>query len=325
MKKPLSLAARLLCAAALLASAAGAVVLLSPGGLGRAEPTEVTPGVSVSVYRSLTAAVADAPDRLVHLLEPVTEVTLVALGLLLLLLGWTAVRRRDPRLAAGMALTGAGTVVAYAVSEALKLVIDEERPCRAVSGAEAVAACPEAGDWSFPSNHATLAAALATGLAIRRPRLAAVTVPLAVAAALLRVLTGVHYPHDVLAGALLGAAVVAALLIVAQRPVERVASAVLRRVRGHDTRLVGHDGGSGPVVHPEAGQDGADMRLDRPLHHMQPSGDLPVGQPTAEERQHLALSGGQSGDLLPGGGPAPGLGTGSARREVRDDARGDLR
>ena len=163
MTNPHSPAARLLGAAALLASAGGAVALLSPGGLGRAEPTEVTRGVSVSVYRSLTAAVADAPDRLAHLLEPVTELTLVALGSVLLLLGWTAVRHRDARLAAGTVLTGAGTVVAYAVSEALKLVVDEERPCRAVPGAEAVAACPEAGDWSFPSNHATLAAALATG------------------------------------------------------------------------------------------------------------------------------------------------------------------
>ncbi|MYQ40320.1 phosphatase PAP2 family protein [Streptomyces sp. SID4921] len=325
MTNPHSLAARLLRAAALLASAGGAVALLSPGGLGRAEPTEVTRGVSVSLYRSLTAAVVDAPGRAAHLLDPVTELTLIALGLLLLLLGWTAVRRRDPRLAAGSVLTGAGTVMAYAVSEALKLVVDEERPCRAVPGAEAVAVCPEAGDWSFPSNHATLAAALATGLALRRPRLAAVTVPLAVAAALLRVLAGVHYPHDVLAGALLGAAVVAAVLIVAQRPVERVASAVLGRPGGPDTRFMGHDGGGGPVLHTEAGQDGADMRLDGPLHHMEPPGDLPVGQPAAEQRQHLAFPGGQPGDLLPGGGPAPGPVTGPAGREVRDHTGGDLR
>ena len=110
------------------------------------------------------------------------------------------------------------------------------------------------------------------------------TVPLAVAAALLRVLAGVHYPHDVLAGSLLGGVVVAALLLLAQHPMERAASAALRRVRGHDTRLMGHDGGCGPVLHPEAGQDGAHMRLDGSLHHVEPPGDLPVGQSAAEER-----------------------------------------
>ncbi|MCP3767628.1 phosphatase PAP2 family protein [Streptomyces sp. MAR25Y5] len=111
-------------------------------------------------------------------------------------------------------LTGLGTVAAYAVSEAVKLVVDEERPCRALrTGADLVAECPGAGDWSFRSNHATPAAGLAVGLAVLWPRLAAITLPPAGAVALLRVPVGVHYPHDVLAGALLGGAVVAAVLL----------------------------------------------------------------------------------------------------------------
>ncbi|MEU9919376.1 phosphatase PAP2 family protein [Streptomyces sp. NPDC051001] len=113
---------------------------------------------------------------------------------------WTAIRRKDTQGIAGSVLTGLGTVVAYAVSEAVKLVVDEERPCRALrAGVASVAECPGVGDWSFPSNHATLAAGLAVGLAVLRPRLTAITLPLAGAAALLRVLVGVHYPHDVLA------------------------------------------------------------------------------------------------------------------------------
>ncbi len=72
---------------------------------------------------------------------------------------------------------------------------------------------PRSGGWSFPSDHATLAAGPAVGLAVLWPRLAAITLPLAGAVALLRVLVGVHYPHDVLAGALLGGAVVAAVLL----------------------------------------------------------------------------------------------------------------
>ncbi|WVU05486.1 phosphatase PAP2 family protein [Streptomyces prasinus] len=94
------------------------------------------------------------------------------------------------------------------------VVVDEERPCRALrTGVDLVAECPGAGDWSFPSNHATLAAGLAVGLAVLWPRLAAITLPLAGVVALLRVPVGVHYPHDVFAGALLGGAVVAAVLL----------------------------------------------------------------------------------------------------------------
>ncbi|CAM5708329.1 Phosphatidic acid phosphatase type 2/haloperoxidase domain-containing protein OS=Streptomyces canus OX=58343 GN=AQJ46_45155 PE=4 SV=1 [Streptomyces canus] len=175
---------------------------------------EVTAGASASVYRSVTRAAADAPAWLGHLLEVATEGTLVILAMLLVWMWATAIRRKDPRGIAGSVLTGPGTVAAYAVSEAVKLVVDEERPCRAVhAGAEPVAACPGPGDWSFPSNHATLAAGLAVGLAVLRPRLAWITLPMAGAAALLRVLVGVHYPHDVLAGATLGGAVVAAVLL----------------------------------------------------------------------------------------------------------------
>ncbi|HSX99979.1 MAG TPA: phosphatase PAP2 family protein, partial [Streptomyces sp.] len=69
-------------------------------------------------------------------------------------------------------LIGLGTVAAYAVSEAVKLVVDEERPCLALrTGADLIAECPGAGDWSFPSNHATLAAGMAVGMAVLRPRL----------------------------------------------------------------------------------------------------------------------------------------------------------
>lgn len=319
--------ARLFGSAALLASAAAVIGALSPGGLGQPGPREVTQGTSVSLYRSVSGAAGDGPEWLGHLLELSSEATLIVLGLLLLGVCWTAVRRRDAGAVAGAVLIGAGTVVAYAVSEALKLVVDEERPCRAVDGARAVAACPEPGDWSFPSNHATLAAALAVGLAVRRPRLAAVTLPLAVAAALLRVLVGVHYPHDVIAGAVLGGAVVTAAIVVLLHPAGLLASALLGRWRwwGQDPGLVGDDGRRGPVVDAEAGQDGADVRLDRSLDQVQPPGDLPVGQPSAKVRQHFALPGRQPGDPVPGGVPPAGQGPGPGGREVRHHAGGDLR
>ncbi|HEY3868915.1 MAG TPA: phosphatase PAP2 family protein [Actinocrinis sp.] len=59
---------------------------------------------------------------------------------------------------------------------------------------------------SFPSGHTASAAAFATGVALEHPRLA---IPVAVVAAgvgLSRVVTGVHYPSDVVAGAAIGVA-----------------------------------------------------------------------------------------------------------------------
>ena len=301
------------------------MVWLSPGGLGEAGATEVTEGASVSAYRSVTKAVADAPAWTGSLFEVATEGTLVILGLLLVWLCWTAVRRRDAADGAGAVVVGVGTVAAYGISEALKLVVDEARPCRALRGVEAIAECPGPGDWSFPSNHATLAAALAVGLAVLRPRLAFVTLPLAGTAAILRVLVGVHYPHDVLAGAILGGTVAAAVLLAVLPLAVRATSLLVRRWWGNDAGFVGYDGGSGPVVHTQAGQDRADVRFDRSFHHVQAAGDPGVGQAAAEEGQHFAFPGGEPVDPFTGGAAPTGQGTGAARREVRDHSGRDLR
>jgi diacylglycerol kinase family enzyme/membrane-associated phospholipid phosphatase len=65
---------------------------------------------------------------------------------------------------------------------------------------------------SFPSGHAASAAAFATGVALEKPGLAVPVAALAVAVGASRVVTGVHYPSDVLAGFAVGAAAGAATL-----------------------------------------------------------------------------------------------------------------
>ncbi|MFI6760766.1 phosphatase PAP2 family protein [Micromonospora sp. NPDC050417] len=218
-------ALRLGAAATLTVAGAGLVGWLSPGGLGHPGPIRITDGLSTGGYRSIAEVLAGAPGWTHQVVELATDGAMLILLGLLGGIGWLG-RTRDPLLLAGAVLILAATAGAYALSEGLKLVVDQERPCRAVPGVESITTCPEIGDWSFPSNHATIAGALAVGLAMVAPKLALFTLPLAGVTALLRVVAGVHYPHDVVAGLTLGAVLVVASVAVALRPTARLLHAL---------------------------------------------------------------------------------------------------
>ena len=292
-------AGRLLAAAAVLALATVLVVWLAPGGWNTAHPVRVTGGASASAYRAVTDAAEGAPAWLDPLLEVATDGVLVVLGLLLAWWCVAAFRRGDLAGVAGAVLAGLGTVGAYGVSEVLKVMVDEERPCRALHPeADLVAECPAVGDWSFPSNHATLSAGLAVGLVVLWPRLAALTLPLAVAGALLRVVVGVHYPHDVLAGAVLGTTVVAAVLLAALPDVRRVAA----RWGGGGRHALGRvSDDRGPAAHPRPDGDGP-HGPDRTAHHHPGPADDPSVQRTMDDGgRYAAFPDGAGGDAVPGG------------------------
>jgi len=89
-------------------------------------------------------------------------------------------------------------------------------------------------DGSFPSDHAAAAFAIAAVLFAVHRRLGAVALLAAALMSVARVYVGVHYPGDVLAGALVGVAV-AALLLTWLRPlmtrVREIVDRVIRALR----------------------------------------------------------------------------------------------
>lgn len=180
------------------------------------------------LYRDITDYAHSTPGWVHSLAEVGTQAGLLLLAAMAVVIWWLA-RRRGAREVALTLLVPVGTAVAYAISEVVKSLVDEARPCRAVAHAvTSIAACPAANDYSFPSNHATLAAVMATGIILARPVTAWLVVPMALLVAFSRVFLGVHYPHDVAAGLVLGAVVA----LLTARLFVRSATRLVERWRG---------------------------------------------------------------------------------------------
>ncbi|MCP2343274.1 phosphatase PAP2 family protein [Actinomadura rupiterrae] len=175
------------------------------------------PGISVEVYRSITEFAHGTPGWVHTVAEVGTDAGLLAF-VALFAAGWWRARTRDARSMALALLAPVAMACAYLASSNAKDVLQEERPCRAVPHAMNIAACPAPGDWSFPSNHATIAAGSAAALLIAWRALAPYVLPLAALMAFSRVFVGVHYPHDVAAGFLVGLTAASAVSLLAARP-----------------------------------------------------------------------------------------------------------
>ncbi|SER87239.1 undecaprenyl-diphosphatase [Streptomyces sp. yr375] len=154
----------------------------------------------------------------------------LAVFAVLMAVAWWRARRVSATAAVSALAVPVVVVAGYGVDAALKLAVREDRPCRSLRVAT-LEACPAPGDWSFPSNHAAVAAAAAVALWFVSRRLGAVAAVAACAMAASRVWVGAHYPHDVAAGVAVGALVAAlAMITLRRRP-----DALVRRLTG--TRL----------------------------------------------------------------------------------------
>jgi undecaprenyl-diphosphatase len=101
--------------------------------------------------------------------------------------------------------------------ELLKPFFGRMRPCFALPAADVHRLVEIANSGSMPSLHAANSFGFAVGLWLCLPGSARYTFPVAVLIALSRIGVGVHWPSDIVAGALFGAAVAAAIHFVFER------------------------------------------------------------------------------------------------------------
>lgn len=101
-------------------------------------------------------------------------------------------------------LLGTGAGLAVACSQILKRLFCRPRPTTGMRGLAALVAIPDR--FSFPSGHTAAAFGVAAALAGGNSGIAWVTLILAFGIGISRIYLGAHYPLDVAAGMLVGAA-----------------------------------------------------------------------------------------------------------------------
>ncbi|MFI1104708.1 phosphatase PAP2 family protein [Streptomyces melanogenes] len=166
-------------------------------------------------YSWVTELAQDTPGPVDTAVRLWSDYGLGLFAILMVLAWWRARRVGGARLATALAAPLV-VVAAFAINDLFKSAVHEQRPCRTLH-VLTVEACPPLGDWSFPSNHAAIAAAAAVAVLLGDRLLGAIAVPAALLMAASRVWIGAHYPHDVLVGLAVGAAVALVLTLLARR------------------------------------------------------------------------------------------------------------
>lgn len=165
--------------------------------------------MDLDLFRDLNGFAA-AHDGFEDAIRVFVQLSLVVFGGLILLLFLT--QRGPGRLEARRSAlaAGVGALLALAAAQPIAHLVDRPRPY--VAHPDLVHLfLSRTADPSFPSDHATAAFAIAVAILLRSRRAGLVALALAIVLAVGRVLLGVHYPADVLAGAALGSAVSLAL------------------------------------------------------------------------------------------------------------------
>jgi undecaprenyl-diphosphatase len=122
--------------------------------------------------------------------------------------------------------------VTIVVAEVIKYLVDRARPCDALTGVRTLPGyqCAAEFDPAFPSGHASRAFAVAAFLAIRfRWKIGIPAGAFAVLAGISRVYLGLHWPSDILGGAIVGIGFAVLIDLASRRvvPYQRVRARIL--------------------------------------------------------------------------------------------------
>jgi undecaprenyl-diphosphatase len=146
---------------------------------------------------------------------------LVVLVALTFLVPWAG-RRRERRSGAVLSTVSAG--LALLLNQPIAHLVERTRPYL-THPAHAHLLISRSHDPSFPSDHATGAFALASGIWLYDRTVGTILLVLGAILSFSRVYVGTHYPGDVVGGGLIGVAVAAAVYLPAptRRPIETIA------------------------------------------------------------------------------------------------------
>jgi len=158
--------------------------------------------VDVAVYAAIAGTPTPSLDRAMSRLARAADYSRLSLASAAVL---ALVGRSSGRRAAAMGLASVG-VTATVANAVLKPLGRRHRPDRVAQTVPIARQVPMPVSSSLPSGHSAAAFAFATGVGHVLPQAAAPLRLLAAVVAYSRVHTGVHYPGDVVAGALIGAA-----------------------------------------------------------------------------------------------------------------------
>ncbi|MFI7410367.1 phosphatase PAP2 family protein [Streptomyces sp. NPDC049627] len=188
----------------------------------------------VELLYDINGLAKDAPRWFDRVMEYVGEYGVLLAMILLVVWCWWSVRRRGAEDAASsvaaLVWTPLAAAIAVLVNVPIRGFVERPRPFRDHQGLEVLVSGKT--DFSFVSDHATIAMALGVGLFVANRKFGLIGIGLALLEGFCRVYMGVHYPTDVVGGFALGTAVALLLSPLAMALLTPVMSAVERSPRG---------------------------------------------------------------------------------------------
>ncbi|MFE9399711.1 phosphatase PAP2 family protein [Streptomyces flavidovirens] len=208
----------------------------------------------VSLLYDINGLAADAPHWFDRVMELVGEYGTMLGMVLVALWCWWSVRKREDAVAsvAGLVWAPLAAGIALLINIPIRGFVERPRPFNDHKGLEVLIAGKT--DYSFVSDHATLAMAIAVGVFVANRKFGLAAIGLAVVAGFCRVYMGVHYPTDVIGGFALGTAVALLLAPVAMALLTPLMAAISRSqkvgwlVRAKGSVERGADAGAGGGV-----------------------------------------------------------------------------